>query len=162
VLYIGEDLATSACEVFGEAGEARLCPAWRVALLRPTRQHSLFDLTAPGAAMAIGALPSLADGAYARELTQQWARAIYEDDPTGRHVGGVRYRSAYNAGLALALWDSAGKVSVLTDADGIEQDFQLVRPEVLDRLEAAMAERHIIVTIVAAPDCPRCSMPTNA
>jgi len=28
VLYAGQDLATSACEVFGEAGEARLCPAW--------------------------------------------------------------------------------------------------------------------------------------
>lgn len=157
VLYVGEDLATSACEVFGEAGEARLCPAWRVALLRPTRQQTLFDLTAPGAAMAIGALPSLADGAYGRELTQQWARALYEDDPTGRHVDGVRYRSAYNGGLALALWDSAGKVAVLIDSDRVEQDFRLTRPEVLDRLEAALAARHIVVTMVASADCPRCS-----
>jgi len=104
VLYAGQDLATSACEVFGEAGEAQLCPAWRVALLRPARPLSLLDLTAPGSAMAIGALPSLAGGAYPRQLTQAWARAVYEDDPTGSHVDGVRYRSAYNGGLALALW----------------------------------------------------------
>jgi len=157
VLYVGQDLATSACEVFGAAGEARLCPAWRVALLRPTRQHTLFDLTAPGAAMAIGALPSLADGPYARELTQQWARAIYEDDPTGRHVDGVRYRSAYNGGLALALWDTLGKVAVVSDADRVEQDFRLTHPEVVDRLEAALVARHIVVTRVVSADCPRCS-----
>lgn len=157
VLYVGEDLVTSACEVFGEAGEALLCPAWRVALLRPTRPRTLFDLTAPGSAMAIGALPSLADGPYARGLTQQWARAIYEDDPTGRHVDGVRYRSAYDGGLALALWDSAGTAATVTDADLIEQDHRLTHPAVLDRLEAGLARRHIVVSMVASPDCPRCS-----
>ncbi len=39
MLYVGADLATSASEVFGEAGEASLCPSWRVALLRPTGQR---------------------------------------------------------------------------------------------------------------------------
>ena len=69
VLYVGDSLATSACEVFGEAGEARICPSYRVALLRPVGRIITFDLTAPGAAMAIGALPSLADGVYPRRLT---------------------------------------------------------------------------------------------
>jgi len=156
VLYAGQDLATSACEVFGEAGEARLCPAWRVALLRPVRQLSLFDLTAPGSAMAIGALPSLADGPYPRQLTQAWARAVYEDDPTGQHVNGIRYRSAYNSGLALALWDSEEHVVVVQDAAGAEQDFALRHPQMLGRLEAALAARHIVITLLDPADCPQC------
>ncbi len=156
VLYAGQDLATSACEVFGEAGEARLCPAWRVALLRPVRQLSLFDLTAPGSAMAIEALPSLADGPYPRQLTQAWARAVYEDDPTGQHVDGIRYRSAYNSGLALALWDSEQRVVVVQDAAGTEQDFALRHRQMLGRLEAAMAARHIVITLPDPADCPQC------
>jgi len=156
VLYAGQDLATSACEVFGEAGEAQLCPAWRVALLRPARQLTLFDLNAPGSAMAIGALPSLADGAYSRQLTQSWARAVYEDDPTGRHLDGIRYRSAYNGGLALALWDSAATVRVGSDAVGTEQDLALRHPEMLARLQAAMAPRHVVITLVEPADCARC------
>ncbi len=157
VLYAGADLATSACEVFGEAGEARLCPAWRVALLRPTRALTVFDLTAPGSAMAIGALPSLADGPYPRHLTQTWARAIYDDDPTGHHVTGIRYRSAYNHGLALALWDSTGQVVVVHDATGLDQDFALRDPPMFARLETALASRHIVVTTLDAADCPLCS-----
>ncbi len=156
VLYAGQDLATSACEVFGEAGEARLCPAWRVALPRPARQLTVFDLSAPGSAMAIGALPALASGAYPRQLTQTWARAIYDDNPTGSHVDGIRYRSAYNDGLALALWDSTGQVIVAKDAGGTDQDFALRDPQTLTRLEAAMAPRHIVVTTVDAADCPQC------
>lgn len=107
VLYVGDSLATSACEVFGAAGEARICPSYRVALLRPVGGISCFDLTAAGSAMTIGALPSLADGAYPRSLTQDWARAIYEDDPTGQHVDGIRYTSAYNGGRSLALWEQS-------------------------------------------------------
>ena len=76
VLYVGDGLATSACEVFGEAGEALICPSWRVALLEPVTRQRLLDLVRPGSAMAIGALPTLGDGALPRSLTQQWARAI--------------------------------------------------------------------------------------
>ena len=32
ILYVGEDLATSACEVFGDAGIAAICPNYRVAI----------------------------------------------------------------------------------------------------------------------------------
>lgn len=39
--------------------------------------------------MGIGALPSLATGDYPRGRTQQWARAIYEDQPVaGRAARG--------------------------------------------------------------------------
>ncbi|MGC2714942.1 MAG: hypothetical protein WA366_16315, partial [Pseudolabrys sp.] len=73
-----EDLATSACEVFGDAGIAAICPNYRVAIIAPTTKLVMYDLAAEGAAMAIGALPALSDGNEARRLTQQWARAIYE------------------------------------------------------------------------------------
>jgi hypothetical protein len=74
-------LATSACEVFGDAGIAAICPSYRVAIIAPTSTRAMFNLAAKGAAMAIGALPALGDGNEARALTQQWARAIYEDNP---------------------------------------------------------------------------------
>jgi hypothetical protein len=74
ILYVGEDLATSACEVFGDAGIAAICPNYRVAIIAPTTKLVMYDLAAEGAAMAIGALPALSDGNEARSLTQQWAR----------------------------------------------------------------------------------------
>jgi hypothetical protein len=114
---------------------------------------TLFDLNEPGAAMAIGALPALSDGPYARDLTQEWARAIYEDNPTGFHVDGIRYRSAYNGGVALALWDSANDVTVVNDNLSVAQDFDLRDPLILGRLYAALKTRHIVVRIVSASAC---------
>lgn len=156
VLYAGVDLATSACEVFGEAGEALLCPSYRVALLRPTKQLTLFDLRAPGSALSIGAIPALADGEYPRAQTQAWALAIYEDDPLGVHANGVAYRSAYNGGDAVAVWDSSRKVTVVSNRAGIPQDYPLTHPEVRARLVVAMAPRHITVRTISATECSRC------
>jgi hypothetical protein len=105
VLYVGSDLATSACEVFGEAGIAAVCPRYRVSIVEPARPLTLFNLARAGGAMAIGALPALSTGNERRALTQEWARAIFEDQPAGPAVRGVRYRSAYNDGISIALWD---------------------------------------------------------
>ncbi|WP_330220362.1 RES family NAD+ phosphorylase [Mycolicibacterium llatzerense] len=156
MLYVGEDLATSACEVFGEAGVAAICPNYRVSILAPTRTVSLFDLTAPGAAMTIGALPSLAAGNETRTLTQQWARAIYEDKPAGRAIYGVRYLSAYNSGYALALWDCADRVETVSDSGGAVQDLPLADPRILNRLQVQLRQRRIAVTTVAESDCAVC------
>lgn len=153
MLYLGADLATSASEVFGEAGEALLCPRWRVALLRPVRPLIVLDLTVPGAAMALGGLPSLADGPHPRAATQQWARAVYEDRPAGVEVTGIRYTSAYDGGRALVLWDTEGQVRTVS-AGGTTQDFALREDTVLERLTAAMTSRH--VTLVPTDACPRC------
>lgn len=71
VLYVGIDLPTSLCEVFGEPGEALLCPRWRAAVLAPVAPIVVFDLIKPGSAMAIGALPALGTGNEDRDLTQQ-------------------------------------------------------------------------------------------
>lgn len=72
-------------------------------VLRPIRRMPLFDLVAPGSAMSIRALPTLADGPH----PQAWARAIREDHPAAEPVLGIRYRSAYNGGTALVLWGKA-------------------------------------------------------
>ncbi|HTX96818.1 MAG TPA: hypothetical protein VME67_19375 [Mycobacterium sp.] len=53
ILYAGEDLATSACEVFGNAGVATICPFYRVAIIAPTTALAMYDLAAKGAAMAL-------------------------------------------------------------------------------------------------------------
>jgi RES domain len=156
ILYVGDDLATSACEVFGESGEARICPRYRVSILAPTRRLAMFDLTRKGSALAIGALPSLANGSEARPLTQEWARAIYEDQPAGAEATGVRYRSAYNFGFALALWDCDDGVEIVRDAWGRLQDMAIDDLRLLRRFQGLMRKRLINVTTVSSADCTEC------
>lgn len=156
ILYVGVDLATSASEVFGEAGVATICPNYRVSIVTPTRPLPLFDLASTGAAMAIGALPSLADGNETRALTQQWARAIFEDQPAGPDVRGVRYRSAYNFGYSLALWDCDDSVEIVCDSAGRIQDLALDDPRVLGRLQVEMRKRRIAVTTIRQSECKTC------
>jgi hypothetical protein len=157
ILYVGEDLATSACEVFGEAGVAQVCPGWRVSVIAPIRKLPVFDLARKGSAMAIGALPALADGNEARRLTQAWARAIYEDRPAGAEPTGIKYRSGYNYGRALALWDCDGDVEIVRDAGGRLQDLPLNDPRVLNRLQVQLRRRRINVTTVPASSCTGCA-----
>jgi RES domain len=157
VLYLGDGLATSACEVFGEAGEALICPSWRVALLEPVTRLRLLDLVPPGSAMAIGALPTLGDGALRRSLTQEWARAVYEDHPLGAPAAGIRYRSAYNGGIALALWDTTGRIQILVDDNGTDADVPLNHPGMLIRLKTLLIQRQIVIRTIPREDCPRCT-----
>jgi hypothetical protein len=106
--------------------------------------------------MAIGALPSLADGNERRSLTQQWARAIFEDHPAGPDVRGVRYRSAYNFGYSLALWDCDDSVEIVRDSAGRIQDLALDDPRVLVRFEIEMRKRRINVTTIPESECSTC------
>lgn len=127
-------------------------------MLRPTRPLRLFDLTRQGVALSIGALPSLADGPCARALTQAWARAIYEDDPAVAHVDGIAYRSAYNGGEAIAVWDSTDVVPLVETVavTGVSQDFPLRDPNVYRRLVVAMSVRLIDVRLVDPAECRLC------
>jgi len=154
VLYVGEDLATSACEVFGETEEAPICPAFRVALLKPVRTLRFLDLTEPGSAMAIGALPALSDGPLPRALTQEWARAVYEDHPLGFPVDGIQYLSAYNGGRSLAVWDAEGKIGTGTEPGS---DIALNHPGMLARLKVELMRRRVVVRTIPAADCGRCT-----
>jgi hypothetical protein len=159
ILYVGEDLATSACEVFGEAGVASVCPNYFVSIVSPTRELAMFNLVGKGAAMAIGALPALGDGNEKRSLTQEWARAIYEDHPAGANVVGIHYRSGYNGGSSLALWDCDGDIEILRDARGALQDLPLNDPRVFGRFQNEMTARQINVSTVSESACRICNPP---
>ncbi|MDV7352006.1 RES domain-containing protein [Rhodococcus oxybenzonivorans] len=90
---------------------------------------AVLDLRGQGAAMRIGALPSLATGDYPRPRTQVWARAIYEDQPVARQrIHGVYYDAAHSNGHALALWNTDFRIEVVRSARGEVQDFALADP----------------------------------
>nr|WP_221195325.1 RES domain-containing protein [Hoyosella altamirensis] len=155
VLYIAGNLSTAIGEVFGDFPEAAVCPRFRVALLRPTGPIATLNLRSQGAAMRIGALPSLATGDYPRPRTQEWARAIYEDQPvTRRHIHGVYYDAAHSNGPALALWNTEHHVSVLTDPTGADQDFALSDPQLWPRVVHAAVTLGMRADLV--PHCPNC------
>ncbi|GAB4100570.1 RES family NAD+ phosphorylase [Sinomonas halotolerans] len=156
VLYAAESLATALGEVFGEAGEVAACPRYRVCALEPEAPLPVLDLRSEGAAMRIGALPSLATGPYPRSLTQEWARAVYEDQPAeGVTVRGILYNAAYSNGGALALWDTDGEVTV-PHIGGMHQDFALQDPQMWRRV-LVEADRIGMPAAMADPAaCPRC------
>ncbi|WP_418345857.1 RES family NAD+ phosphorylase [Rhodococcus pyridinivorans] len=156
VLYVGEDLATAACEVFGQAGVAPLCSRRRISQVVPTREVQTYAMDTPGAAMALGALPALADADLPRERTQEWARAIYEDQPAREKIEGIRYRTAYYGGTSLVLWDCPDAVAVARDAAGQPLVLPLVHDAVRLRLVKALLPLNIPVTLVADTSCREC------
>ncbi|MFE4500004.1 RES family NAD+ phosphorylase [Rhodococcus sp. NPDC056743] len=156
VLYVADNLATAASEVFGEAGVAQVCPNYRVSILEPTVTLTMLDLVGPGSAMTINALPALAQGAVPRESTQEWARAIFEDQPAGDSVSGIHYRTAYGDGEALALWDCGSSVRMRRDGGGKILDHALQHPPLLLRLQVEMRKRRIAVETVSEAVCSIC------
>jgi hypothetical protein len=85
--------------------------------------------------------------------------AIYEDQPAGPKLTGIHYRSAYNDGQALALWDCDQTVTALADPTGEPMDLPLRDARILARLQVAMTQRRINVTTADAADCALCSAP---
>ncbi len=59
---------------------------------------------------------------------------------------GVRYRTAYNFGYSLALWDCDDRIAIVQDSGGTLQDLPLTDPRVLRRLQVEMRKRRIEVT----------------
>jgi hypothetical protein len=156
VLYVAGNLPTALGEVFGDYPEAAVCPNYRIALVRPAAPLQLLDLRGQGAAMRIGALPSLATGDYPRARTQEWARAIYEDQPVARKtVRGVYYDAAHSNGPALALWDTAGDVEVVRSGRGQAQDIALTAPRLWSRVVTAAVDMGMRADLVAR--CTTCS-----
>ncbi len=146
ILYLAEFMRTCAAELFGELGEARICPRTRIAAISPDQPTRLQDLVGPGA-MTIGARTSLGSGDTPRPTTQEWARAIYEDNPSGQATG-VRFSSHWEEGECMALWDTAPTVRVLHDdrLDGPPWSHFLV----------AANDVHVSARKIPQPECPRC------
>ncbi|MEZ0165816.1 RES family NAD+ phosphorylase [Kineococcus sp. LSe6-4] len=151
VLYVARDIVTGACEVFGETEEALLCSRWRVARVRPLRPLHLLDLAGPGSALLVGALPQIGSGHVPRGLTQEWARALYEDQPLRRRADGVRYSTSYTGAAALAVWNRRGDVTTVVGSDE-----PLRTPHVLAHLTAELPRRGITVEQVEDDACRRC------
>ena len=60
--------------MFGESEEAAICPAYRVALIRPVGRLRFFDIAAQGSEIAIGGLPGLGNAPLPRPPTAEWAK----------------------------------------------------------------------------------------
>jgi hypothetical protein len=147
-------LATALGETFGDVGDAAICPRFRVALVRPRTEIVVLDLRSEGAAMRIGAWPSLATGAYSRVRTQAWARAIYEDQPARRTVHGVYYHAAHSNGRALALWNTGADVRYVETRARQRQDFALADGWMWPRVVVAAASLGMTASRVDL--CPLC------
>jgi hypothetical protein len=157
VLYVGANLRTAFSEVYTDlAKNAAVCAQMRIAIIRPSKPLALLDIKSEGAAMLIDALPSLATGDYPRPRTQEWARAIYEDQPVPRSrrpIRGIYYQSAHAGGTALALMNTAGAVELIQDSRGVDQDFAL--HSIWRHVETAAVS--VNITAYKVPACIACT-----
>ncbi|WP_137873800.1 RES domain-containing protein [Rhodococcus sp. Q] len=108
--------------------------------------------------MAIGAVPSLATDEN-RELTQQWAQAIYEDQPAATKVEGIRYRTAYRGNYSIALWDCPDAVEMALDKEGQPLDIPLNVGRGRHLLLNVLVDSGISTTFIADADCKACNPP---
>jgi hypothetical protein len=154
VTYLGEDRKTAGAEVFWDSGNtARVCPRHRLAQLRPLATVRLLDLTDDGTD-EIGALPVLCTGdSTDSDLTQEWARAIYED----LGVDGILYPGAHQLGICTVLFEHAAELEVVVD-DGVQVDLPLQDGRVWDRFrsEYVLSSRRRVVPIDSS-GCPHCN-----
>jgi hypothetical protein len=157
VLYVGNGIDTVIGEVFGDTPlDATVCPRWRIAAVKPVGAIQTLDLASKGAAMALGALPSLASAPFRRyRRSQEWARAFYEDQPVaGKAIEGTYYRSAHANGPSIALWNTDGRIEVIRDASGRTQDFALVDPRIWPRIR--YHANAVGITLRQVGNCTRC------
>jgi len=135
ILYVAKNLTTAIGEVFGDYSEAQVCPQFRVAIVRPRAPVAVLDLRGQGAAMRVGALPSLATGVR------------------GRRVNGIYYNAAHSNGPALALWNTDDDVEVVTHK-GLSQDFALADTVMWPRIAVKSAELGLRASLVTR--CTKC------
>jgi hypothetical protein len=153
VIYVGRTLSTAAAEAFGLNG-ADVCPRWHLAELQMGGRMELLDLDGRGA-IDIGATPALAVGDVDRELSQEWARAIYED----LTEQGIHYLGARELGEAVALWDGAPTPQVVQwDGDMLDKPVQ--DPSNWSRVNVAYSGTAPsplrLLHAIESDDCPKC------
>jgi hypothetical protein len=154
VTYLGENRKTAGAEVFWDEGpSAYVCPRHSLAQLRPLATIKLLDLKGDGAD-AIGALPVLCTGDSSDyELTQEWARAIYED----LEVDGICYPGAHQLGVCTVLFEGSAPLELVID-EGVPVDLPLQDDGVWDRFrEEYMSSSRRRVVPIASDRCPRCN-----
>ncbi|WP_370512243.1 hypothetical protein [Skermania sp. ID1734] len=110
--YVAGNLTTAVGEAFGAFPTATICPNYRLhsSIRRARCRARPLQSTKRDANRRI---PSLATGDYLRGRTQEWARAIYEDQPVARrHIHGIYYVAAHSIEPALAVWNTELHVRV--------------------------------------------------
>jgi RES domain-containing protein len=153
VIYLAKTLGTALAEVFGMVKEAEICPNYRVAALAITHRCHLQDLTSEGC-MALDTVTALSQADVPRPLTQQWARAIYEDEPAGRPVDGIIYNGAHDHGLCLALFERAPMLHLAGGTTGSALGEPLLGLQ--SQVERALRRRSRRFRAVDAKECKRC------
>jgi RES domain len=153
IIYLAKTLGTALVEVFGDLKEASICPNFRVAAMHIDADCRVQDLTGVGC-MSIDALPSLATGDVERPLTQEWARAIYDDEPADSPISGVLYTGAHDEGLCLGLFDRAPSLRMVADAVLSVQGRPLLDME--DRVLCELSKRGLRFKAIDTKDCQRC------
>lgn len=151
VLYFASSLGTAGAEVFGDRREALICPSYRVVRAQPKITANLQELVGPGL-MQIGALASLGSGDVGYDLSQEWARAIYEDSPACPDVTGVHYQSAHDSLETLALWERSEPPGY-----GPGDDLAIIDSVVWPSFLVEMQRRAINVTRVDSASCSKCT-----
>jgi hypothetical protein len=149
-IYLARELGTALAEVYGDVPSMiDICPRERAAVVAPAGRALLGDLTGPGL-MRVGAYVSLSAAAGPRRLSQEWARAIHDDQPW---VCGLHYLSAHDNGECVVLWERAPPLDLVGRA-GLVLDLKLQHPALWPTVRARLAERGRSVRAVES--CPRC------
>lgn len=155
VIYLAREIGVCGAEVFGDVKEANICPQYRAVAALPNHPTEIQDLVGAGV-MALGALAGLGTGDVSRRLSQEWARAVYEDDPAGHPVDGVRYLGAHDGQEAIALWERAPALDVIQHPGGMVADAALSHPPLWRRFTVEMRSRGIVVRRIQSSQCVRC------
>ena len=155
VIYLAKALRSCGAEVFADRGVARVCPSYRAAWIVPESRADLQDLQGSGA-MLLGALPGLGSGEQPLALTQEWARAIYEDRPARLTVCGVHYTGAHEEGECACVWDTGPPVRLLASASRGVEDRPLLDPGVFPIFFKAMDEVGLPVERIPSGACIPC------
>ncbi|MCP5031616.1 MAG: RES family NAD+ phosphorylase [Actinomycetia bacterium] len=153
IIYLARNLGTALAEVFGDETTATICPNYRVGLVHVEEDCRVQDLTGNGA-MAIGALPQLTTGALSRKESQAWARAIHRDEPAGRPIEGIHYRSAHDEGHCLALFERAPNLWEVPRGGHAAKGWALL--DIVERVTNLLYERRVRFSEIPSSECDRC------
>jgi hypothetical protein len=154
IIYLARTMRTALAEVFDDLGTAAVCPGYRIAALHIEEDCRVQDLTGTGCTL-LGALPSLCTADLPRGRSQEWARAIAEDQPGGPSIDGVRYTSAHDEGLCLALFERSPALVEVHHGDFPAGGLPLL--DIPDRVSTALRAVGVPFRILDAKDCRRCS-----
>ena len=160
VLYLGDTFPTAVLEAFQDFKESGvgICPQWQGGWFVPGKPGVLTDLRRPQVRQIDQCPQDIGDGAYAREITQDWARAFYEDLQS--EIGmGVLYPSRQARplrGINRGIWDAFPGLKRFR-SNSNEQEFPLQHPDIWPTVQSIIARSDVRwAWRILSDDCFRC------